>query len=414
MENRIRPKILLYHPTGNANVRAIADGFLKLGILDSFYTCIAIFRNTLSFKIFQIGILKEFQRRSFNADLKRFTRVRPLRELCRLISQKFGLKRYIENEVGIFSVDNIYRDLDRYVSKNLKNIDAIYAYEDGALESFRKAKLKGVKCFYELPTGYWRAHRKYLGGELLEKSDWSKTLNCFLNSSEKLARKDAEIALADSIIVASDFTKKTLDLYPGALPPVHVIPYGFPPVYKDRIYSSMGARKLKVLFVGGMTQLKGVANILEAFDEFKNSAELTLVGRKSFDKCAALERGLAEHTWIPSLPHKKVLELMREHDVLLFPSLFEGYGLVITEAMAQGTPVITTNRTCGANFIVDGQNGWMVEPGNTASIVNKLREVIENVDSLPDIGRAAMQSADGLPIETFGVRVARALEIHLQ
>jgi glycosyltransferase involved in cell wall biosynthesis len=37
------------------------------------------------------------------------------------------------------------------------------------------------------------------------------------------------------------------------------------------------------------------------------------------------------------MPHNEVLKLMRENDVLVFPSLFEGFGLVITEAMSQGT-----------------------------------------------------------------------------
>ena len=50
---------------------------------------------------------------------------------------------------------------------------------------------------------------------------------------------------------------------------------------------------------------------------------------------------------------------MKEHDVLIFPSLFEGFGLVITEAMAQGTPVITTDRTAGPDVISDNENGCL-------------------------------------------------------
>lgn len=47
------------------------------------------------------------------------------------------------------------------------------------------------------------------------------------------------------------------------------------------------------------------------------------------------------------MPHDQILNLMRTQDVFVFPSLFEGYGLVVAEAMSQGTPVITTSRTCG-------------------------------------------------------------------
>ena len=52
---------------------------------------------------------------------------------------------------------------------------------------------------------------------------------------------------------------------------------------------------------------------------------------------------------------------MREHDVFVFPSLFEGFGLVITESMSQGTPVITTDRTAGPDLIKNDENGWLLK-----------------------------------------------------
>ena len=66
------------------------------------------------------------------------------------------------------------------------------------------------------------------------------------------------------------------------------------------------------------------------------------------------------HNYLGPMPHDKVLQEMRKADVFIFPSLFEGFGMVITEAMSQGTPVIATDRTCAVDLIKNGENGWVI------------------------------------------------------
>lgn len=221
-------KIILSHPTGNANVRAISQAMANAGLLNKFYTSIAIFENSFLFKLGYFKPFKELHRRCFASVIKPHSYSRPYRELGRNLAQKLKLKQALVHEKGIFSIDQVYRDLDTYVSKNLKNSKAVYAYEDGALQSFKKAKAEGLVCFYDLPTGYWRAHRQFLEKEKQERPEWAITLKCFQDSEEKLLRKDEELALADAIFVASSLTRKTLELFPGKLAPVHLIPYGFP------------------------------------------------------------------------------------------------------------------------------------------------------------------------------------------
>src|SRR5206468_9345000 len=97
--------------------------------------------------------------------------------------------------------------------------------------------------------------------------------------------------------------------------------------------------------------------------------------------------------WIPSLPHQQILKLMHEHDVLVFPSLFEGFGLVITEAMSQGTPVITTERTVGPDIIDHGQNGWIVEAGSTEALQQAIEELIFKPELVAETGLKAIETA---------------------
>lgn len=408
-------KIILSHPTGNANVRAVAEGLAKADLLKGFYTSIATFSGNIWDRLGRFTLLAEFLRRKFNPILQPYTQQYPWFELGRSIATKLGLQRLLKHESGLFCIDYVYKSLDKYVSKQLtlaakKETTAIYTYEDGALESFKKAKQLGIVNLYDLPIGYWRAAHRLLKTEHINRPEWAITLTGFQDSNRKLQRKDDELALADHVFVASSFTALTLNEYIGNLAPIVVIPYGFPPVNENREYTYNGNRPLKLLFVGGLSQRKGIANLFEALNGLEEKVQLTLVGRKAAENCDVLNNALSLHTWIPSLPHHEVLQLMRAHDVLVFPSLFEGFGLVITEAMSQGTPVITTERTAGPDIITSGENGWIVEAGSTKALRAKIEELISNPQKIEKAGRAATESARQRPWEKYGEEMAQCIE----
>ena len=407
-------KLVLSHPTGNANVRAAAAGLAQAGQLAAFHTAIAAFPGSLLDRLAAARPLAELRRRSFGAELAPLTHTWPWREAGRLLADRAGWTALVRPETGPFCVDAVYHSLDRRVASGLaraarRGASGVYAYEDGAADAFRAAKGLGLTCCYDLPIGYWRAARRLLASERERWPQWIPTLIGFGDSEAKLARKDEELRLADRIFVASRFTADTLRDYPGALAPVEIIPYGFPPVGEARTYEAAGNRPLKVLFVGSLSQRKGVANLFAAVAALAPHVELTVVGHKVGGPCPALDAALARHRWIPSLAHADVLRLMRAHDVLAFPSLFEGFGLVITEAMSQGTPVITTDRTAGPDLIEHDHSGWLVEAGSTEALQAALAELLHRPAPLAQAGRAAQEAARRRPWSTYGQELATAL-----
>jgi glycosyltransferase involved in cell wall biosynthesis len=408
--------VLIHHPTGNANVRAAALGLLQADMLYGFRTTVATFPGGVLDHLSAFAPFAELNRRNYDVALSSKSQMWPWRELGRMAAAKLGLNSLIAHEKGLFSIDAVYQSLDRYVAASIHKIsaqhrlDAVYAYEDGAAVSFRKAKGLGIKCFYDLPIGYWRAAQRLLEPERERWPEWANTLTGFEDSAVKLARKDEELRLADRIIVASQFTADTLRDFPGTLAPIQVIPYGFPEVGEPRCYDDFSInRPLKLLFVGGLSQRKGIADLFAAVDVLAPHVELTVVGNKATDNCLALNAALSRHRWIPSLPHAEVLKIMREHDVLAFPSLFEGFGLVITEAMSQGTPVITTNRTAGPDLIEHGRNGWLVEAGSTSALQAVIEQLIRQPQSIEKAGRAASETARLRPWATYSRELALAL-----
>lgn len=409
-------KVLISHPTGNAFFRAAALGLYKANMLAGFRTTVATFPGNVFDKLSSLNSFEEFNRRRYDPALAPFAKMWPWHELGRFAASKAGFKNLIKHQSGIFSVDAVYQNLDKRIAKSLKQMasngtNAVYAYEDGALFSFREAKKLNLECLYDLPIGYWRAAKRLLETERERWPDWAPTLTGLEDSETKFARKDEELRLADKIFVASQFTANTLKDYPGVLAPVEVIPYAFPPVTSSRTYSNISKSKpLKLLFVGGLSQRKGIADLFAAVDKLKNHVELTVVGKKASDQCPALDAALAKHQWIPSLSHNQILKLMREHDVLVFPSLFEGFGLVITEAMSQGTPVITTDRTAGPDLIKHEENGWLIEAGSTNALEAAIQKLIQQPNLIAEAGRAAMETANKRTWEVYGQELVEAVK----
>jgi Glycosyltransferase len=407
-------KTVMFHPTGNANVRAAALGLLKSNELHSFHTSIASFPGNLFGLLGKFPMLSEFNKRGFDPDLQYHTHMWPWLELARILSLKAGFSKLIAHETGVFSIDAIYNKFDKHIATYLPQAhkdgaNAVYAFEDGAFSSFEMAHQLQMKCIYDLPIGYWRTAHKLMAGEHERWPQWAATLTGFVDSNAKLERKDNEIKLADKIIVASTFTASSLADYPGVLPEVKIVPYGFPPIGAPRNYLPLKGRPLNVLFVGGLSQRKGLADLFQAAEELGSEINLTIVGRKTTAECKALDDELKKYNWIPSLSHAEILKLMRNQDVLVFPSLFEGFGLVITEAMSQGTPVITTNRTVGQDVITHGRNGWIIEAGSSKSIKDAIEYLIKNPDQIASAGIAARELASKRNWQQYGLDLVHNL-----
>ena len=405
--------ILFSHPTGNANVRHAALGLHRAGLLGEFWTCVHYRETPLLRRIVPGPIARQLRRRVFPAELSDVIRTFPLRELARLIAPRAGLRSLVRHEQGPLSVDAVYRSLDRKVSQRLDDdrFTAVYAYEDGARESFRSATRHGQLRIYDLPIGYWRAARSILQEEANLKPEWASTLHGNIDSPQKTARKDAELHQADLVIVASSFTLRTLEHAPDFSGSVVMIPYGAPRLDSPPPPRAIGARNapLRALFVGSLGQRKGLSYLFDAVRSLGSSVELTVIGARPLTPCPALDRQLASVRWIPSCSHREVLAEMAAHDVFVFPSLFEGFGLVLLEAMAMGLPIITTPNTAGPDLITDGVEGFIVPIRSSAAIAERLDLLRRNPDLRADMSERAQLRAREFTWEQYGESLAACI-----
>jgi len=403
--------ILLSHPTANQNVRQAALAFAEDDLLAEFWTCLNWKEGSFLDKHLPARVRNELRRRSFPDKVKPFIKTFPWREAGRLLFQQMGLRSLTKGETGMFSMDAVYFALDRHVARRLSGssgIKAVYAYDNGALESFRAARGRGLKCIYEHPIIYWREVRRYQREEAELHPEWKATLGALQDSEEKLARKDAELALADVVIVPSTFSKDSLKQAPGLKASVQVVPYGAPSV-SHAAASERRSGKLAVLFVGALSQAKGLNYLLGAAAKLERQIDLTLIGKRVSPVVPAPAL-LDKHRWIPSLAYDDLLREMARHDVLVLPSLHEGFGLVIGEAMAQGLVVIATPHTAAPDLIDDGVDGFIVPIRSDQAIMEKLELLARDPARLHEMKQAARRKAQAHSWEVYRrglVRLAR-------
>ena len=394
--------IILSHPTGNENVRQAAVAFAEANLLEQFFITINWNPGSAFDRILPPRLRESFRRRSFPELVRHRTRSQPTREAMRLFFGAMHLPLWSEHERGYLSIEAISAALDRAVAAEVgKNgrCKLVYAYEDCAMATFAAAERRRIPRVYDLPIGYWRVGQRIFAEESEREPEWTPTLTGARDSNEKLARKEEEVRLATRVVVASTFTKSTFAQAPHQRP-ITVIPCGAPPAATNEI--AKGAAKLKILFAGSLGQRKGLSYALRAVELIgKKNCELTLLGRKAADGCRPLDQAIRDHRWVPSLSHERVLVEMRQHDVLVFPSLFEGFGLAITEAMSQGTPVITTAHTAGPDIIDDGVDGFIVPIRSAEAIAEKLGLLARDRERLRAMKISARKKAQMRPWENY-------------
>jgi glycosyltransferase involved in cell wall biosynthesis len=284
---------------------------------------------------------------------------------------------------------------------------AVYAYEDAALWTFRRAARRGLGRIWDLPLPHYRTIEEILRAEF-ERWPGAAIGPPHREPEWKQRRKDAELTLATKISVASAFTKKSLDRFDLRVP-ILVTPYGFPvEAFAPRPQPPKG--RFTVLSVGSHDLRKGTPYLLEAWKRAAiPDAELHLIGPLRLAKPFVDGYAGTFRHW-PHVPKSELGARYAAADLLVFPTLGDGFGLVIQEAMCSGTPVLTTPCGGGPECITDGVDGWLIPPRDVDALVERLRSCAANRDRVHEVGRAARARAERWTWRDAGQALVGALE----
>lgn len=210
-----------------------------------------------------------------------------------------------------------------------------------------------------------------------------------------------ESRMADLHIVASSFSKSTVKYNGFCDEQIIVAPYGvngttFKPGVKDY------EKGLKVLFVGSINQRKGISQILEAakaLDGEEVSIVLVGSGRQSYPELyKPYEQYVTFKDWVP---FEELTELYATSHVFIFPSMGEGFGLVLLEALSAGLPLISSRNCGGPDFVEEGYNGFLIDAGDAKQLEDRIRWLSEHMEVLPQMQTNAIESARKMTWERY-------------
>ena len=190
---------------------------------------------------------------------------------------------------------------------------------------------------------------------------------------------------ADRVLAVSEFTKReAVELLGVPAERVTVIGNAVDPVFTPDGPSAEGDY---VLAVGTLEPRKNLRRVAEAASRI--GAELRVVGARGWG-------GVDTPGWLGEVPDEELAALYRGARVVAFPSLYEGFGLPVLEAMASGAPVVTS--TGGATEEVAGGAAVLVDPLDVGSIAAGLEEAAARRDELSIRGleRASAYSWGGV------------------
>lgn len=389
----VDPAVLIAHATGNQNVRNAIRSLVEHRMLVEFWTSIAWDPQSHWNSLLPSSLRKSLARRVFTDVPKTRIRCAPSRELVRIGVRSSMLQKLISSGERPFSVVGVYRHLDRQVARRLKDVavNAVYAYEGGALQTFRAANRLGVKTLCEVQSSHWRWWQCLLEEEAEQNAEFAALLPKMAALTEHFREKDEELLLADVVVVPSQHVRNTLaQLVPDEK--IRVVNYGAPPVRLKKPVSHKSTEPLKVLFVGVLSQSKGIGYLLDAIDMLGAKVDLTLVGRR-FGTHPRVDAACSRWRWFESLPHSGVLDLMQAADVLVLPSLAEGCALVVLEALACGLPVIVTPNSGTLEFVSDGHEGFVVPIRRADAIAERLNVLADDRELLAGMSQKAHSTA---------------------
>jgi glycosyltransferase involved in cell wall biosynthesis len=267
--------------------------------------------------------------------------------------------------------------------------DACYAFSAVALETLRWASANRLPSILECATGHIRHFHDV---SVREHDRWGRGPHLDHPSVAMVLREEEEYSLAGCVRVSSQWARETF-VDRGVKPDrIKVVPQK---IDTERFVPPAIARPragpLRLCYAGVVSLTKGFPYLLAAMNTL-GSAHVTLEIAGSTGSRAArtifarLARGLTI-----SMQPQDPLPVYQRAELMVFPSLHDGFGFVVAEAMACGLPVIVT-RDAGAAEWVEAGCGWSVPSADADALAAALNDAIDRRGELPEMGARARAS----------------------
>jgi glycosyltransferase involved in cell wall biosynthesis len=291
-----------------------------------------------------------------------------------------------------------------------KPVRAVWGYDTSSADAFGQAKQLGMLTILDRTIGDPRVYNSIMQEVYEQYPEFFRNRD-FRISQKSIDVQDMEYSLADRILVGSRFCGETISsplARPDVAQKIEIVPYCYDDVFFKPVVSPPhpANKPVRFLFLGQAAPRKGIHLLLKAFARIPSSAAtLTIVGPLHIP-ADVFARFAERVTLYPQVARSDVAPFIRDCDCLVFPSYFEGSGIIVYEALACGRGVIqSTNATLDAI----PSAGLALHRLDEQTLYEALMHVIDHPDILSQWQANAPKVAEQFTFTRYCEAVSRAL-----
>jgi glycosyltransferase involved in cell wall biosynthesis len=279
------------------------------------------------------------------------------------------------------------RALDAHVARQLPPCDVLVALSGGGLRSGMRAQARGGIYVCDRGSAHIRVQDQLMRAEA---ERWGFAFDGI--DPRVIDQEEQEYAQADAISVPSTFSQRSFVAQGVDAGRVHLLPYGVD-VSRFKPDGEPEPGDFDVLYAGGMTLNKGVPYLLKAFRALAHPRKrLWMAGTPDE---AFIARMKALNIWpddvqlLGHLPQDDLARRMSRSHVLVLPSMQDGFGMVLSQAMACGCVPVASSHTGAFDAFEDGRSGLIFPAGDTDALTGHLQRLADQ----PELRRAMREAA---------------------
>ncbi len=282
---------------------------------------------------------------------------------------------------------------DQLWSRWIPPCSVFHGWMGQSLVSLPAAKRQGARTLVE-NAGRHPGHFHKAPWEECQRFKIKPSQHSPLLPTALIRRMEREYAICDRIVVPSNLARSSFAEF-GLADKTSVV---FPGV--DEQFFSPGPRQVepqpqrslfRVCFAGRLELSKGAGYLLQAWKRLGlANAELVLAGEVRPEMKELLETHARSSVRTAGfLTIEKLVELYRESDLFVFPSVNEGLAQVLLEAMAAGLPVVSTELSGACDCVTEGKEGFIVPARDVDRTAHAIQWCYDHRDETRAMGRAA-------------------------
>lgn len=411
----MKDKIIVAHPYQQHSFMTAA-AIKKMGLLEKYVTSTYDKKNSLTnlVKKFLRGdnLKRASKRKCAYLEDSEIKQICELQNLFMLLLHRLDKKKKYYNKLNNFFIKSFNYKLFKYIKKN--KINNVIVYDTVCYDFIKKIRKDNMKVNIIIDMSapslvYMNLmFNKYIDNQLSESLLREELIS--YEYIQQVEKAKYEIENADYFLVASEFTSKSLEYMGIKKDKIFKCKYGIEVNNNEQLFNSQSInKKMKIVFIGNVTEKKGfhffekIAKEL-GYDKF----EFHVIGKYE-ENDPLIFRNKDKMKFYGYVTHDEVMRLCSIMDFIIFPSLSDGYGFSVLEAMSKGVIPIVSKNAGISDLIVNNINGYKFSLENIYEAVSFCKEIFENDIQRKKIKEAVKESVENTTWDKYNDDIKYAI-----